>query len=170
MKTSNHSHPHFETSTTSRHWQPHPVHFTKLNRFQSFFSPARRLNLYYILYCFFPWTIKDQSAVLCLMYNTIQFHEQSWASQARGKKFHPLVQFSHLPPHPHSPIIKIQIQIRKIQRQIRKIQRQKRKIQRQSRKIPKIPLLSSYPLQSLFSLLIIILIRFSQLTFPFPNF
>ena len=106
MKTSNHSHPHFKTSTTSPHWQPHPVHFTKLNRFQSFFSPARRLNLYYILYCFFPWTIKDQSAVLCLMYNTIQFHEQSWASQARGKKFHPLVQFSHLLP-PQLPFLLI---------------------------------------------------------------
>ena len=35
--------------------------------------------------------------------DTIQFHEQSWASQARGKKFQPLVQFSHLPPNPTSP-------------------------------------------------------------------
>ena len=38
--------------------------------------------------------------------DTIQFHEQSWASQARGKKFHPLVQFSHLLP-PQLPFLLI---------------------------------------------------------------
>ena len=78
---------------------------------------------------------KDDALEVVVGWDTIQFHEQSWASQARGKKFQPLVQFSHLPPHPHSLIIQIQIKIRKIQIKIRKIQRQTRKIQIQIRKI-----------------------------------
>ena len=78
---------------------------------------------------------KDDALEVVVGWDTIQFHEQSWASQARGKKFQPLVQFSHLPPHPHSPIIKIQIKIRKIQIKIRKIQIKIRKIQIKIRKI-----------------------------------
>ena len=57
---------------------------------------------------------KDDALEVVVGWDTIQFHEQSWASQARGKKFQPLVQFSHLPPHPHSPIIKIHINLSQI--------------------------------------------------------